>query len=154
MNAVAHTAIYERNAHVLTAECGMSQPFDSNLEPLSEKPEMYKFSAIWDTGSESTTISRNAASELGLKPIGEIEAHHSGGHSIVNLYLINLLLPNGIEYQGLRVMDGNFDDTDILLGMDVISQCDFALTHPGEFTKLSIQIPSQANIDFENTTAS
>ena len=149
MKTAAHTTIYEQNARILTAECGMSQPFDSELEPLSEKPDMYRFSAIWDTGSEITTISRQAALELGLKPIGETEAHHSGGHSIVNLYLINLLLPNGIEYQGLRVMDGNFDDTDILLGMDVISQCDFVITHPEGKTKLSMQIPSQEDIDFE-----
>lgn len=149
MKKATHTAIYERGACVLTAECGMSQPFDSNLEPASEKPDMYKFSAIWDTGSECTTISRRAALDLGLAPIGEVEAHHSGGHSIVNLYLVNLLLPNGIEYQGLRVMDGNFDDTDILLGMDVIMHCDFAITHPNNQTKLSIQIPSMEDIDFE-----
>lgn len=148
MKTAAYTALYERNARVLTAECGMSQPFDSELEPLSEKPSMYKFSAIWDTGSECTTISRTAAQDLDLKPIGEIEAHHSGGHSIANIYLVNILLPNGIEYQGLRVMDGNFDDTDILLGMDVISQCDFAITHPQEQTKLSFQIPSVENIEF------
>lgn len=54
-----------------------------------------------------------------------------------------------MEYQGLRVMDGNFDDTDILLGMDVIMHCDFAITHPNNQTKLSIQIPSQEDIDFE-----
>ena len=130
MKTAPYTSLYDSNTRVLTAECGMSQPFDSDLEPLSEKPNMYKFSAIWDTGSECTTISRRAAQELELKPIGEIEAHHSGGHSIANIYLINILLPNGIEFQGLRVMDGNFDDTDILLGMDVISQCDFAITHP------------------------
>ena len=143
-----HTSIYGHNVRVLTTECGMSLPYDSNLEPLSEKPNMYKFSAIWDTGSECTTISRHAARELGLMPIGEIEAHHSGGRSIANIYLINILLPNGIEFQGLRVMDGNFDDTDILLGMDVISQCDFAITHPNNQTKLSFQIPSVADIDF------
>ena len=149
MKKAAHTTIYERNAYVLTAECGMSQPFDSSLEPESEKPDMYKFSAIWDTGSECTVISRRAVLDLDLKPIGETEAHHSGGRSMVNLYLVNLLLPNGMEYQGLRVMDGNFDDTDILLGMDVIMHCDFAITHPNNQTKLSIQIPSQEDIDFE-----
>lgn len=148
MSKASHTALFERNVRVLTSECGMSQPFDSNLEPIEEKPDMYRFSAIWDTGSECTTISRRAADALDLKPIGEIEAHHSGGHSIVNIYLINLMLPNGVEFQGLRVMDGNFDDTDVLLGMDVLSQCDFAVTHPCMQTKLSFQIPSIADIDF------
>jgi len=34
------------------------------------------------------------------------------------------------------------------LGMDIISQCDFAITHPHDKTKLSFQIPSIENIDF------
>lgn len=148
MKTAAHTEIYERNARILTAECGLSQPFDSNLEPESEKPAMFRCSAIWDTGSECSLISRKTANELGLKVIGQIEAHHSGGRSIANLYLVNILLPNKIEYQGLRVMDGDFDDTDILLGMDIISQCDLAITHPNGVTKLSIQIPTVEDIDF------
>ena len=148
MNTAPFTATYERNVRILTTDCGISQPFDSNLEPISEKPDMYRFSAIWDTGSECTTISRHVADALGLMPIGEIEAHHSGGHSIANIYLINILLPNGIEFQGLRVMDGNFDDTDILIGMDIISQCDLAITHPDNQTKLTFKIPATEDIDF------
>jgi len=148
MNSYPKTDIYPLAARVLATQCALSQPFSSQLEDASAKPEMYNFDAIWDTGSECTTISRKTAQFLGLAPISEVEAHHSGGRSMSMMYLLNLRLANGVEFEGLRVMDGNFDDTDVLIGMDVLSQCDFTITHPNNATKVSYQIPSVADIDF------
>ena len=36
----------------------------------------------------------------------------------------------------------------MLIGMDIISKGDFAITHPGGHTKFSFRVPSQADIDF------
>lgn len=47
------------------------------------------------------------------------------------------------------VNDGKLTDTDMLIGMDVISMCDFAITDSGAETKFSFQIPSSLDIDFE-----
>ena len=41
-------------------------------------------------------------------------------------------------------------DADMLIGMDVITLCDFAITNSGAETKFSFQAPSQFDIDFEN----
>lgn len=150
MQTAAHTSTYPRNVRMLQTICGVSQPFSSLLEKGLPHPNVYEMTAIWDTGSECTTISRKVACQLSLASIGEIESHHAGGHSTAYTYLLNLRLPNGIEFEGLRVMDGNFDDVDILIGMDVLSQCDFALTHPNGQTKVTFQIPSIENIDFNN----
>lgn len=133
---------------MLQTACCVSQPYSSQLERNEDRPNMFEATAIWDTGSECTTISRKMAQHLCLATIGEIESHHTGGHSIAYTYLLNLRLPNGIEFEGLRVMDGNFDDVDILIGMDVLSQCDFAITHPSNQTKVSFQIPTIDDIDF------
>ena len=46
------------------------------------------------------------------------------------------------------VNDGRLTDTDMLIGMDVISMCDFAITNAMEETKFSFQIPSSTDIDF------
>ncbi len=148
MNTASFTQTYTVRASFLNVRCGLSQPFSIELEGEANRPQMFDFDAIWDTGSECTTISRRVARLLELAPIGQVEAHHSGGSSLVNTYLVNLRLANGIEFQGLHVMDGNFNDTDILLGMDVLSYCDFAITHPNKQTKCSFQIPSVADIDF------
>ena len=48
----------------------------------------------------------------------------------------------------LMVNDGRLTDTDMLIGMDVISLCDFAITNVGKETKFSFQIPSTVDIDF------
>ncbi len=37
----------------------------------------------------------------------------------------------------------------MLIGMDIISLCDFAITNSGKNTKFSFQIPSVFDIDFE-----
>lgn len=47
------------------------------------------------------------------------------------------------------VNDGKLTDTDILIGMDVISLCDFAITNTGTETKFSFQVPSTLDVDFE-----
>ncbi len=48
----------------------------------------------------------------------------------------------------LIVNDGKMKDADFLVGMDIISMCDFALTSPSNTTKFSFQTPSVYNIDF------
>jgi len=149
MQTAAHTSLYPRNTRMLQTTCGVSLPFSSQLEKSEDRPDMYQMVAIWDTGSECTTISRKVAADLNLAIIGEIESHHTGGHSTAFTYLLNLRLPNGIEFEGLRVMDGKFDDVDVLIGMDVLSQCDFAITHPNNQTKVTFQIPTIENIDFK-----
>lgn len=63
-------------------------------------------------------------------------------------YAVNVKLPNEVEFQGLRVILGNLRSYDVLIGMDIISLGDFAITHPGNETKFSFRIPSQADIDF------
>jgi hypothetical protein len=49
----------------------------------------------------------------------------------------------------LMVNDGKLTDTDMLIGMDVITLCDFAITNAGEKTRFSFQVPSTLDIDFE-----
>jgi len=59
------------------------------------------------------------------------------------------LLPNKIEVTELDVISDELPDTDVLIGMDVINLCDFAITHHSGKTKFSFQIPSCSDFDFE-----
>ena len=45
-------------------------------------------------------------------------------------------------------MQGAFAQFDVLIGMDIITQGDFAVTNLGGKTKFSFRIPSQASINF------
>jgi len=114
-----------------------------------EHPPYIELNAIWDTGAMRSTISSQIAEKLGLIPIGQTRVCHADGESICNYYVVNLLLPNKIEIKMLMVNDGKLTDTDMLIGMDVISLCDFAITTSGAATKFSFQVPSSLDIDFE-----
>ena len=97
-----------------------------------------------------STISTQIAKKLNLSPLGQARVCHADGESFCNYYVVNLLLPNRIEIKMLMVNDGRLTDTDMLIGMDVISLCDFAITNAGTETKFSFQIPSTIDIDFAN----
>ena len=63
-------------------------------------------------------------------------------------YLVNIRLPNSVAFMGVRVTKGNLGDADVLIGMDIISQGDFAVTNVGGLTKFSFRVPSATHIDF------
>jgi len=74
------------------------------------------------------------------------------GTQFVETYLVNIYPPNSVVFSGLRVSKGKLSGADILIGMDIISRGDFAVTHKGGDTKFTFRIPSQADIDFAKET--
>jgi hypothetical protein len=142
----AFTCDYPGLATALETRCGVCEfnPFNQS-EALSKT---VKFKALWDTGAMASVISTNVVNLLKLKPIGKARVFHANGEAIVYTYLINISLPNGIEFSSLLVTEGLLSDTDILIGMDIISQGDFAVTAIDGETKMSFQIPSTHEIDF------
>ncbi len=106
------------------------------------------FSAIWDTGATNTVITENVAKQCGLVPTGLTQVHSVHGSKLANTYLVNVYLPNHVEVQGLRVTEGDLLEFDLLIGMDIISTGDFAVTNFRGKTMFSFRVPSQAHIDF------
>jgi hypothetical protein len=68
--------------------------------------------------------------------------------SLVNTYIVNIILPNCVTFHHLKVTEGNLNDVDILIGMDIIKKGDFAITAKNEKTKFSFQIPSTHDTDY------
>lgn len=149
MKSVPYTQTYPKPALCISTVCKISEPYDPALDSEAH-PVFHELNAIWDTGAMRSTISTQIAQQLNLMPLGQTRVCHADGESICNYYLVNLLLPNKIEIKMLMVNDGKLTDTDMLIGMDVISMCDFAITDSGAETKFSFQIPSSLDIDFEN----
>lgn len=148
MKSVPYTQKYPKPALCISTVCKISEPYDVSMDP-GEHPPYLELNAIWDTGAMSSTISTQIVNELKLIPLGQTRVCHADGESLCNYYVVNLLLPNKIEIKMLMVNDGKLTDTDMLIGMDVISLCDFAITDSGADTKFSFQIPSTIDIDFE-----
>lgn len=104
--------------------------------------------ALWDTGAASSVISTRVAAELNLQPTTRSLSYHAQGASVVNVYSMDMLLPNGILVQNIRVSEGVLNGFDVLIGMDIINLGDFALTHRDGKTVFSFQIPSTHEYDF------
>ena len=114
-----------------------------------------KFFAIWDTGATNTVITERVVKDCGLKPIGMTKIYHVGGETTdTNVHFINIRLPNNVEVYNLRVTEGILQgQADVLIGMDIITKGDFAVTNFKGRTVFSFRSPSTERIDFTKQTS-
>lgn len=132
--------------NTLKTPCGACKAFDPFVG--GQHPAIASFVGLWDTGASGTVISKNVVTKLDLKPIGKSKVFHADGESIVNVYAINLFLPNQVALQFVKVTEGKLTGFDLLIGMDVITQGDFSVTNVGGKTTFSFRIPSMKEIDY------
>jgi hypothetical protein len=132
---------------VLATKAKVAPAFD----PLAREPHpsFCEFAAIWDTGATASVISQKVVDACNLRPIGMTRAQTAADEKNCEVYLINLMLPNGVGFSRIHVTKMDLGlRTDLLIGMDMISRGDFALTHKGGKTCFSFRCPSLADIDF------
>ena len=79
---------------------------------------------------------------------GKQISHAEGETSDVDTFLVDILLPNEVLVKGVRVARAVLKDADVLIGMDIITLGDFAVTNVGGKTKFSFQFPSRIFIAF------
>lgn len=145
------TRKFQGTTPILFTPAYIAQAFDSKIiksfDPASHSAVQFK--AIWDTGATNSVITQKVVDDCGLKPIGMAISHTAGGPNVTERYLVSLFLPNHVCVNPLSVtrltISGDFE---ILIGMDVISKADFAVTQKGGSTKMSFRMPSMADIDF------
>ena len=113
--------------------------FDTTLE---------NFNAIWDTGATSSVVTPKIAEKLQLLPIQKIQVNTPSGSHIADVYKVNLYLPNKVVLPKINVASGVPANCDMLIGMDVISLGDFAVSNYGGKTTFSFRLPSFGEIDF------
>lgn len=137
---------------VLKTHCGVCKAFN----PLQggKHPEISQFVGLWDTGASGTVISKEVVDKLGLKPIWKSKVFHASGESIVNVYAINLFLPNQVAFQFVKVTEGILSGFDLLIGMDIITTGDFSITNVGGKTTFSFRFPSVKEVDFVHESRS
>lgn len=107
------------------------------------------FDGIWDTGATNSVITQKVIDDLGIQPIGMIQVHGVSGQHVSEVYLVDIRLPMNTIVSAIRVSKGQLPPgTDVLIGMDVITRGDFAITHKTGVTKMSFRVPSQSDIDY------
>ena len=122
----------------------LSQGANLDLEAQNAK----KYICIWDTGATNSVISQKVVDECGLKPIGMAMVHSATEMKHCETFLVSIFLPNKVVYPSIRVTKGVLADCDVLIGMDIISTGDFAVTQKDSKTTFSFRFPSTEEIDF------
>ncbi|MCQ2251338.1 MAG: retroviral-like aspartic protease family protein [Bacteroidales bacterium] len=116
---------------------------------LKIPPHFYTENAVWDTGANTTVISSKIVNKLNLQPVGKGLIYGVGGDLDSNTYIIHLGLPNEELVKDLLVTAMDLPDYDILIGMDIINELDFAITNGNGKTKFTFSRPSTRDIDFQ-----
>lgn len=107
------------------------------------------FKAIWDTGATNTAISERVAKECNLIPISKAISNTANGQRVVNVYLIDLYLPNNVVIGRVRATEFTaVEGSDLLIGMDVIGMGDLAISNYMGKTCFSFRVPSIACTDY------
>jgi hypothetical protein len=91
------------------------------------------------------------ARQLGLEAVDYAHVATAAGIEHVPTYFTHLFLSNGMIFRNWELMQFQYadDDSDIIIGMDIITQGDFSITNLDGRTVCSFRIPSQHLVDFE-----
>lgn len=149
MSSVARcfTAEYDRRVNVLMSPCEISQAF--SVDTASTGPSDYQsFEAIWDTGATHSVITQAVVDACGLLQTGVKRSHTANGDCDSPSYLVSIKLPSNLIIRSLNVACLKISGTDVLIGMDIISMGDFAISQFAGKTTFSFRCPSQEKIDF------
>ena len=130
-------------------ECEVSPGFDPVGLPPDQHFPYASFRAIWDTGATNSVISQAVVQACGLQPIGMVRVSGVHGFADAEQFLVNFRLPGPVTIRQVLVTRGNLGpNCGALIGMDIITLGDFAITNVGGVTVFSFRIPSTTTIDY------
>ena len=151
MSSPGHSFVARYDRPYLELATPVKIAISESLGGSPEPPREYR--AIWDTGATGTMVSPKVAAECSLLPVSQAQVTGVDGkrrHS--DVYQIDIFLPNGVRVTDAQVCSAPLtDNTDVLIGMDIIVLGDFAVsTHQGK-TTFTFRVPSVEEIDFTAT---
>jgi predicted aspartyl protease len=126
---------------------GLPSQLISDIEVISlDDPSMHNiYKGVWDTGATMTMITPKIFSELKLTPIDTTTVHGVNSLMQVPVALVNLILPNKIQVNNIRVSVSEIQGIDMLVGMDVIQLGDFSISNLEQKTIFTFAIPPFKN---------
>lgn len=148
--AKSFTVDYDSLVNAIIINVGITPLRDP--ETIKDSEIVY-LKALWDTGATNSVVTKATAKKLGLVSIGKTKVFHAGGESTTNVFLVNLFLPNRFLVP-VKVTECD-DNTQfgLIIGMDIISRGDFAITNCNGRTAVSFRMPSLEKIDYNKQSA-
>lgn len=110
--------------------------------------------ALVDTGATGSCISQRFAAGAQLKAFKRSKIRGFHGISLVPVYSVDVLLPNGIIFTNMDVAEfQSNNDFDFIIGMNILRMGDMALTNAHGEMVFSFRIPpAETHIDFTKET--
>ena len=106
--------------------------------------KLLELKAFWDTGASHTHISQRVIDILNLKPKRKVKTLSHHGNDIVNVYTVTIMLPTDYMVVDIDVLSESQKilDTDVVVGMDIISNGDFHMDYTGERPVFTFKHPN------------
>lgn len=151
----AFTTRFGGKTNVLLTKVHISLPYDPRIDKGKTPPAIRECRAIWDTGATNSVVTKQLAQDIGLIPTGKVQVTNTTTVELRNSYLLNVFLPSKVLIQYLKITECEdvlgSGDADMLIGMDVISMGDLAVTYENDNTVMSFIMPPINTIDYVHT---
>jgi len=139
---------YQKNVNVILTDCTLYYP-DQLVAGMKCPLSLHTENVAWDTGATDTYISKEIVDKLHLQPKNPARYGSAAGDVDTTTYLVHLQLPDGSVIPNLEVIMIPDMDYDVLIGMDIISSCDFCFTNKDGQSVFSFRIPSSEHIELK-----
>lgn len=139
-------AITPNHAFTSSSTSGILTQLKNHVSVVNSGSSM-EATALWDTGASVTCISSNVVATLGLTPTGKKNIKTPSGSSIVNTYLVSVI---NVNISDVEVSESKIDEQgfDVLIGMDIITKGDFAVSNFNGTTVFTFRTPSIGLTDY------
>lgn len=107
-----------------------------------------KLFALIDTGAMHSTIPASVARTFGLEEIGVVGARFAKGRDVLPVVRANLIFSDKVYFENkdLIVVDEEDRTYNMIIGMDILSQGDMAISNYNEHTTFTFRKPSQVEV--------
>ncbi len=146
----ALTISYPGLSPVILTEMKVSVPILGTDRISMKDPRLIPTVALWDTGATISSITKELAQKMNLVPQGQARVNHLKGSVDTNTYFLDFYLPNGIRFPFHYVLEGEgaTNRFGVIIGMDIITMGDFAVTNYHGVTTFSFRMPSLHTINY------
>lgn len=142
----AFTARFNARSNRLTSQVEIFPAFTPGVP---SPPQGKQYLALYDTGATHSAVTPKVVADLQLASIGARTVGVGGGSLATTSHLVNIGLPNKVMFGMVSVASMVLlGGIDALIGMDILSMGDFAVTHYAGKTTFSFCAPSRREIDF------
>lgn len=139
--------IPNNHRHAIVIEIHLEFPILANGKLATASVKTH---ALIDTGANGSCVSSRLASACHLNRIASVKVNSINGRIVMPVYKTDLILPNNLRFQDIPVMEfPGGSDFEVIIGMDILSKGDVAITNANNETVFSMRIPSSdEHIDF------